>query len=76
MEGMEGLKFTPVVRRHLLGPPRVFGPTSCTLTHLRLPTLPHYSPHPPPTHPPLILAIHDITVVVNKVDQNPAVLAS
>ena len=44
-------------------------------------------PPPPPTHPlhpptpfppahPLIHAIHDVTVVVKKVAQNPAVLAS
>ena len=33
---------------------------------------------PPASHPPhpLIHAIHDITVVVKKVAQNPAVLAS
>ena len=42
------------------------------LTCLRLPT--HPTPLPP-THP-LIHAICDITVVVKKVAQNPAVLAS
>ena len=31
---------------------------------------------PPPTHPPLIHAIPDITVAVKKVAQNPAVLAT
>ena len=40
------------------------------LTRLRLPH------HPPPTHPPLIHAICDITVTVKKVAQKPAVLAS
>ena len=35
-----------------------------SLTHLRLPTL------------PLICAIHDITVAVKKIAQNPAMLAS
>ena len=43
------------------------------LTRLRLPT----PPAPlPPTHPPLIHAICDITVTVKKVAQKPAVLAS
>ena len=42
------------------------------LTHLRLPTHPRH----PPTHPPLIHAICDITVTVKKVAQKPAVLAS
>ena len=32
--------------------------------------------HPPPTRPPLIHAICDITVTVKKVSQKPAVLAS
>ena len=41
------------------------------ITHLQLSTHPN---HLPPTHP-LIHAIRDITVVVNKVAQNPAVLA-
>ena len=31
---------------------------------------------PPPAHPPFIRAIYDITAVVKKVAQNPAVLAS
>ena len=46
-----------------------------SLTHLRLPTLPlHCSPYPlPPAHP-LICAPCDITMVVNKGAQNPAVL--
>ena len=46
------------------------------LTRLRLPTRPLHSPHPLPTRPPPIHAIRDITVVVKKVVQNPAVLAS
>ena len=46
------------------------------VTCLRLPTFPHHPPHPlPPAHP-LIFAISDITVVVKKVAQNSAVLAS
>ena len=44
------------------------------LTHLQLPTHPHH--HPPPTHPPLIHAICDITVTVKKVAQKTVVLAS
>ena len=39
------------------------------------PPRPLHPPTPPPAHP-LIRAIHDITVVVKKVAQNPAVLAS
>ena len=35
----------------------------------------HLAAHPS-NHPPLIRAIHDITVIVKKVAQNPAVLAS
>ena len=42
-----------------------------SLTPLRLSTHPHH----PPTHP-IIHAICDITVAVQKVAQNPAVLAS
>ena len=42
------------------------------LTRLRLPT----HPRPPPTRPPLIHAICDITGTVKKVAQKPAVLAS
>ena len=34
------------------------------------------NPPPPPTHPPLIHAIRDITATVKKVAQNPAVLVS
>ena len=45
------------------------------LTRLRLPAHPA-TPHSPPTHPPLIHAIHNITVAVKKATQNPAVLAS
>ena len=43
------------------------------VTRLRLPTRPH---HPPPTPYLLKRAIRGITVVVKKVAQNPAVLAS
>ena len=43
------------------------------LTHLRLPTHPRHSP---PTRPPLLHAICDITVTVKKVSQKLAVLAS
>ena len=39
------------------------------IPYLKLPTT-----HP--THPPLLCAVHDITVVVKEVAQNPAVLAS
>ena len=38
--------------------------------------LPPPLPKPRSFHPPLTRAIHDITVVVKKVAQNPAVLAS
>ena len=44
------------------------------LTLLWLPTLPNPTPSHLPTHP-LQYAIHDITVIVKKVAQNPAVLA-
>ena len=82
--GGVGLIFTPVlVRLRLLGPSsRVWAYDQHFLdswllqtvqldgvTRLRLPT------PLPPAHP-LIHAIRDITVVVKKVAQNPAVLAS
>ena len=77
MGGM-GLIFTPVLVRHLLGPLGLSGPMTSTFrthrypqtvllegtTHLRLPTR------------SLVHAIHDITVVLKEVAQNPAVLAS
>ena len=31
------------------------------LPHLQLPTRPHHPPQPPPTHPPSIESIRDIT---------------
>ena len=85
MGGM-GLIFTPVLVRRLLRPSsRVWAYDWHFLdswllqtvqmdgvTRLRLPT--HPTPLPP-AHP-LIHAIRDITVVVKKVAQNPAVLAS
>ena len=46
------------------------------LTRLRLPTRPHRPPHPPPARPPPITCIRDITAVVKKLAQNPAVPAS
>ena len=62
MGGM-GLIFTPVLMRRLLGPPDLSRPmTSSSWTHpSRLPT------------PLYVHAIRDITVVVKKVAQNPAV---
>ena len=47
------------------------------VTRLRLPTHPA-TPSPPPIHPPtpLIHTVHDITVTVKKVAENPALLAS
>ena len=82
MGGM-GLIFTPVLVRHPLGPPGLYGPmTSSSRTHSyskqshwkEWPTLASHPPPPPPAHP-LIHAIRDITVVVKKVAENPAVLA-
>ena len=55
------------------GPPPASGPPAPS-THPPNP-LPPPTSHPPPPHP-LIHAIRDITVVVKKVAQNPAVLAS
>ena len=65
MEDM-GLKLTPVVVRHLLGPLGLFRPTALwlvllgliaipnspnrSISHLQLLTLPHHPPHP--SHPP------------------------
>ena len=86
-----GLKFVPVVVRHLLGSLSVFGPIWLALLGFiassnslnggfNLP--PAVQPSPPstpshsPTLPPLICATCDFTVVVKKVAQNPALLAS
>ena len=58
-----GLIFTPVLVRRLLRPS----------------SIEKYNPPPAsysPTHHPLVHAIRDITVIVKKVVQNPAVLAS
>ena len=81
------LMFTPVLVRCFLNSLVLSGPMtkhfldSCMATtkvflkgvaHLRLLTHPTTLPF---THP-IIHAIHDITVVVKKVAQNPAVLAS
>ena len=84
MEGI-GLKFTPVIVRHLLGSLSMLGLwlilvgviTSPTipyrgLTCLQLPILPHF-PH---THPTLISNACDITEVVTNVHQYLPVLAS
>ena len=74
MEGM-GLIFTLVLVTRLLGPLGLSGLMTSnswtqilqtvlleSVTHLWLPT--HPTIHLPPTHPPLIRAIHDIAVVV------------
>ena len=87
MEGM-GLIFTPAVVIHLLGPLRMLEPIHI-LAFLQLITsrnTPNGGFNPPPvTHTsssptlPAHAFIHvmcDITVVVKKVTQNPAVLAS
>ena len=68
--GDMGLIFTPVLVRHLLGPPGLSRPmTSISWTH-------SYSKQscPPTTY--TVRAIHDITVVAKKFAQNPALLAS
>ena len=78
MEDM-GLKFTPVIARYL------WGILSMFLLHELIASA--NSPNegfnlPPAAHPPLHLPhplshfISDITVVLKKVAQNPAVLAS
>ena len=83
MGGM-GLIFTPALVRCLLRPSSLVWANDQYfldswllqtvlmegLTRLRLPTRPLHPPHP------LICAIRYITVVVKKVAQNPAVLAS
>ena len=73
-------KFTPIAVSCLLGPLGLwlFGRIDSQNT----PNggyKPPLAVHPPPLSPtahPLICATHDITVVVKKVAQNPAVLAS
>ena len=88
MEGM-GLELTPVVTRHLLCPLSMFGPMLALLGLIASPNSPNGGfnpppaahPLPPPTLPlpptkPLICATGDIIVVVRKVAQNPAVIAS
>ena len=87
MEGM-GLKLTPVVVRHLLGPLGLFRPTALWLvllgliaipnspsrgiSHLQLLALPH------PSHPPTPYNVPSVIYYSHceKVTQNPAVLAS
>ena len=89
MGGM-GLIFTPAMVRRLLRPSSLVWAYDQYfldslllqtvlmegLTRLRLLTYPFHPPHPLLSAHPLIRAIHDITVVVKKVAQNPAVLAS
>ena len=78
-----GLIFTPVLMRHLLGPPGLSGPMASTSwTHRcskqsfwRVWPASSFPPTPPPL-PPLVRATHDIAVDVKKVAQNSAVLAS
>ena len=79
MEGM-GLKLTQLLVRHLGSPLSMFGlMAGISWTHsysyrgFILPLAIH--PPLPPAHP-LIRATHNITVVVKKVAQNPAMLAS
>ena len=43
------------------------------LPRLRLPTRPHHPLHPPPTRPPPIESIRDITGTEKKLSQKPAV---
>ena len=89
MGGM-GLIFTPAMARRLLRPSSLVWTYDQYfldsllfqtvlmegLTRLRLPTSPFHPPHPLPSAHPLIRAIRDNTMVVKKVAQNPAVLAS
>ena len=44
------------------------------LPRLRLPTRPLRPPHPPPTRPPPIESIRDITGTEKKLPQKPAAL--
>ena len=75
-EGM-GLKLTPVVVRCLLGPDlcRLIASPNSPNKKFNPPPAAHHSPPLTPPHP-LTHATHDITVVVKKSAQNPAVLAS
>ena len=88
MGGM-GLIFTPVLVTRLLGHPGLSGLMTSTSWNMEPPNSPVGSFNPPSAfHPPqpltppllpvhsLICAIRDVTVVVKKVAQNPAVLAS
>ena len=86
MGGM-GLIFTPVLVRCLLSHLGLSRPMTGTswilhavllegITHLQMPTCTHHPPYLLSTLLPLICAICDITVIVGKVAQNPAVLAS
>ena len=86
MGGM-GLIFTPVLVRSLIGPPGLSRPmTNGSWTHSyskqsNWVVQPAFGFPPAPTTPltpthPLKRAIRDITVVMKKVAQNPAVLAS
>ena len=59
------LIFTPVLVRHLLGPPGLSWPMTSTSWIHRHSNQSQPTPFPLPTHP-LIHAIHDITVVVKK----------
>ena len=79
MVGM-GLKFTPVIGRHLLHHSSMLGPmagTSAThsLSKKQGSTHIHPSIHPLPLLPsnPLQCTISDITVVLKEVAQTPAV---
>ena len=79
-----GLIFITALMRHLSGLLRLSGPRLALLGLIATPNSPigRYNPplavHPPHPSPaqPLKHVIHDITVVVKKVVQNPAVLAS
>ena len=82
MGGM-GLIFTPVLVRRLIGPPGLSRPmTNGSWAHgyseqSNWVVWPAFGFPPAPTAPhPLKRPIRDITVVVKKVAQNPAVLAS
>ena len=81
MGGM-GLIFTPVLVTHLLGLLGLSGPMTCTFGFIDTQTVLLKDitclqlPNPlPPAHT-LIHTIRDITAVVEKVTQNPAVSAT
>ena len=82
MEGMD-LKFIPVIMRRLLGSLSMLGPMVALLGLIASPNSPNGGftrlrlPSPTTTHPiPFRSPTPYITVVVEKVAQNPAVLAS